>query len=425
MKKRSGSLTLFVFAAYLIALAMTVEQIFVYNKFYSFEEKLWQTGTPGFIPGLVYLMATLTIFFALALAITAKNTAKGKEVRPALPPASRPLRAVSLLVGLSMAIFPILQLFLINSGDPLDEILASGSLSYLPIVAVLHIMTLLFAIPGAYMFLNTARGKGRGVAESLPCMIFLIAFTLRVYFDMTQMLNNPRRSFSVVTVLALLLYVVSEVRLITKPERYASYSFFAVLALTLSAASGFSNLFLNLIGVFSDGGEIAYYLLEALFALYIAVRLYEFSRQSAFSKPIRQQEEEKSAPPAIDAVASAEESITPEEAETADAPHPPVTREELERFFEMIYAAVAEKRNLTAQSSEEDRQAVRAETMAILTQLLSEENPEENLSALRRLIKKDGTTPTETSPLPEEPIGDSSSLTNRPASENTPANPDA
>lgn len=425
MKKRSGSLTLFVFAAYLIALAMTVEQIFVYHKFYSFEEKLWQKGTPGFIPGLVYLMATLTIFFAVALAVVAKNTAKGKEPRPTLPPASRPLRVVSLFVSLSMAVLPILQLFLINSGDPLDEILAGGSLSYLPIVAALHILMLVFALPGAYMFLNTARGKARGVAESIPCLIFLITFTLRVYFDMTQMLNNPRRSFSVVTILVLLLYVVSEVRLITKPERYPSYSFFAVLALTLSAASGFSNLFLNLIGVFSDGAEIAYYLLEALFAVYIAVRLYDFSRQSAFSEPVLQKEEE-SAPPVLEESAPAEAAADSEESAPADAPQPPVTREELERFFEMIYAAVSEKRGLTENSGEEDKQAARTETMAILTQLLSDENPEENLSALRRLIQKDDKTPDEESaPLPEKTAEEASPLSDRQDPDDTSADPNA
>ena len=38
-----------------MAVALTLEEIFVYLRFYDFEAGLWQHGTPGIVRGLLYI----------------------------------------------------------------------------------------------------------------------------------------------------------------------------------------------------------------------------------------------------------------------------------------------------------------------------------------------------------------------------------
>ena len=38
-----------------MAIALTIEQVFVYLRFYDFEKHLWQHGTPAVMKGLLYI----------------------------------------------------------------------------------------------------------------------------------------------------------------------------------------------------------------------------------------------------------------------------------------------------------------------------------------------------------------------------------
>lgn len=440
MRRKSRPLFFFVLAAIFLALAMTVEQILVYSQFLSAEENLWLPDTPGVIPHLVYLMILLTALFAAALSVTLRNAYRQSgpsegENNPSVPssapssgasfaeerarqegsdkpdektdtdggepsaariaqidrlsektPAVLFLRASAALAALSLTILPLLQIFLIDSGDHLDEILRSGSISYQPVVATLHIFSLILALPAAFFFLRSAQGKRRTAVEAIPLLLFLIAFVLRVYFDMSLMLNNPRRLFSVVTLLSLLLYVLCEVRLVMRPDRLIPYGFFTLLAMTLAAASGFSNLFLNLIGVLSDGAEVAYYLFEALFSLYLAARLVLLCRaagtkdEAAAAGNAGRAEEKADAPLTQDLAAS-------DGTDASDGhDEPPVTRDELNRFFNMVYAAVASRRDSDGPIGEEEEKEIRAEAMEVLTRLLTSEDRTEAIRTMRRFL---------------------------------------
>lgn len=420
MKKKNGSLILFISAAIVMALAMVAEQIVVYLNYYSFEDMLWHRGTPTILTQLVYIMVALTALFAAAAAVTVKGCYcdRGLTADDAFSADSRLTRLLSLLVGLALVALPIAQLCVIGSSDHLNLLLVYHSPSYQFLVALFHVLTLLLALPSAFFFVRRFLGKKRTLAETFPFLLFLTVFVLRVYFDMTVMLNNPRRLFSVVTLLAMVLYTLCEARLLFEPKRIASYTFVAVLAMVTSAASGFSNLFLNLIGCFADGAEVVYYLLEAVFSVYVASKLFalvasaeKVPADSADPAPIPSQE--AAAAENVSTENASLESRDEEETEdkpledvhTASTPDestpPDITREELTRFYNAVQTTVFRRRRIDASSSEEERRAAKEETMQILSGLLNGDNRSENIQNIRTFLSRIETEPGESEALPE------------------------
>ncbi len=416
-----------------MALVLTVAILFIYLGYYDFELTLWATNTPTIIKWLPYLTVVLVALFAVAFAYTEKQDGLKAPLPGKTHTCTLPVRIASATVAITLVSTVIAQLAAIGSYDHLHLILVSSSEVYSPIVAVMHVFSLIAAVPAALWFIRLALGKEVNAIYGMVTIAYLLLLTFRIYFDMTTLLSNPRWSFSVFTVIFALLFMLYETRLLISQKLFFLYRALSVTAMAVLAASGITTLVLNMSGKLHEGISCFYSAFYLALAVYIAARLFtapaETREKNAPAEDVPDEEAESTESP-CDEAPEAEEDMTPEEAsapeetptpeenasfeeiptpeentssdETAlpeEAPVegteeeqelPDLTPDEVKRLYKAIHLSVAARRGIQETPSEEQLNAVAEECRAVMQALLATEDRTERLSAIRAFLTKSG-----------------------------------
>lgn len=386
MKQKTFSSRSFLIASVFLAVALTLEQFFIYLRFYDFEAKLWHHGTPGIVKGLLYITLTLILLFAGAYLYSSRNTSRKES---GLENPSKPLRGVSLFCALALVSTLIVQIAAIGSFDHLYLLLVSGSTDYLAIAAFLHRTTLILVPFATLWFVWIARGKQPTVGLGLLPIVYFMFLALRVYFDMNTLLSDPRWGFRVITLIFAMLFILAEVNMLVYQKRSLLHALFALPAFCILTTSAVCNLIFNISGHFSDGIEVAYFVLELGFAAYIIVRMISLNR---ITEP-----EETPAKEIIlvskEEIETTEEEPETEEAEEFDQPDEngelaDLTEDEVKRFYTAVTVSVRRRLALSNPPTEEEEAKVKEESLAIIAAVLRTEDRNGRISAVRAFLAK-------------------------------------
>ena len=404
MKQKTLSPKAFLFASFFMAGALTLEQIFIYLRFYDFDAGLWLHNTPGIVKGLVYITLALIILFAGAYLFSSKIISGHGDTIDA---ESTPLRVSALFCVASLIATIIVQLAAIGSFDHLYLLLISGSSDYTAIASYLHRFTLILAPFACLWFVWLLRGKKPTVAIGILPIVYFMILALRIYFDMTTLLTDPRWGFRVITLVFVMLFMLAEVNLLVHKKRSLLHCLMAVPALCVITASSLSSLIFNVSGHFSDGIEVAYFVLELAFASYIAVRLIAVTKEPEKPDSAKEivlvdrseVEQEDDRPedtlPEEAPVASFEEKV--EEEEELDD----LTEDEVRRFYKAVTLSVRKRMVLSNPPTAEEEAAVKEESLAIIVAVLRTEDRNGRISAVRTFLEKSERANSPTQPTEE------------------------
>ncbi|MBQ7365079.1 MAG: hypothetical protein IJW46_05735 [Clostridia bacterium] len=391
-------------ASLLVAVVHTV----TYLNHYDFTASLWQHGVSGMIGMLSYLCLIPILTVAAVYGITLKKAEEEEGSSASLYIQSRFSKIASLAVAVLLALTLVAQALAVGTSDRLHALVDPTSGAYMSLTSMLHILTLVFALPAAWYFVSLFRKKEAPLSAGLLVLGYFILYTLRVYFDMSMHINNPRWSFRVMVLAAILLYFVLELRHSLKPERHLAYVLFGFLALSLSLTEALSEIVYAIGFYTNDGFELTYSVMKLSIAVYIASRLWDLTR--SLDKKLPEGVSESGDPKPSDtpdAVTALPEDTpktlegfedTPKDTgdtveDTSEESLPEallqdLTKEELMRFYRALYQSLAKKQGVNETSPEEDRQRVREETMTLIAKLLDGDSREEGIRYMRALLRR-------------------------------------
>lgn len=251
----------------LLLCVLTAVQLYLYLTGYEFDADLY---VPGSLPTVT---AALWIF-AAAGAILLNCFLPGKATCSELKISSNVATdTASLLCAAALAGSLLLPIILKNGGtDMLGNLLASSSPND-STARLMLIASLVLAIPAAVHFiLQFAHHKS--YPQSACALLLWAAFSaLRIYFDMRYLLMSPRRIMHLVALIAVLLFLIAELRQARGVATHRFYAIAASLMIVLAGCDAISNLILTAMGWLAPGSEICTYIFLLVIALYAGSRL--------------------------------------------------------------------------------------------------------------------------------------------------------
>ena len=378
-----------------MAVALTLEQIFIYLRFYDFEASLWHHETPGIVKGLLYITLTIIILFAGAYLYSSRNTSQKEEN---LENPNLPLRGAAIFCALALFATIVVQIAAIGSFDHLYLLLVSGSTDHLAIAAFLHRVTLICAPFACLWFVWLARGKEPTVSLGLLPVVYFMFLTLRVYFDMNTLLTNPRWGFRIVTLVFAMLFMLAEVNMLVHRKRSLLHYLIALPAFCILTTSSVYNIIFNISGHFSDGIEVAYYVVELAIAAYIAVRMIALAKEpenaedaakeiilvSKEEAEAEETEENNETEENTGEEFADEEPTAEEETDELDD----LTEEEVKRFYKAVTVSVRRRVVHSNPPTAEEEAKVKEESLAIIAAVLRTEDRNGRISAVRSFLAK-------------------------------------
>lgn len=384
------------FGTVAFALLTAIVHTAIYLNFYDFGANLWQRDVSPFFELVSYLLlipaAALGVQFALTLAHaegdgTESPFADGKVVKGA-----------ALAVFLMLVMTLVAQAITVGSYDRLNLLLdqKTGNVFgvYMSLTASLHIFTLILALPAALYFLSRLVKTKYQIALGLFAIGYFVMLTLRVYFDMTMHINNPRWAFRVVALISVILYLVAEIRALISPEKKRALTVVGFVTLTLTLTESLSAIVMAIGFYTSEGWELTYSVLLLAVAVYIALRLFAMTLSKpavAVDEGTVSEEGVTAADPAdtgVTAVTALSEEEASEEADGIAPDDEELTQDELKRFYAAIYRTVAEKRGIGEDASDEEKAQLRKETMALLAHLFDGDSRRENIRLMREFLSR-------------------------------------
>jgi len=373
------------FGVLVLAALSCILHTFVYFEHYDFAKNLWKSDTAVFLKLSSFLPLVPTVILALVLVSAVKKRIAEQNAR-LYTQETLFSRIASAWVSLCLVLTVVFQIFSIGSDNKLAELLDSHSKSYMALTATLHILTLMTACFAAGYFFFRLRKRiveGLGIAA----VLYFVFYTLRLYFDMTMHINNPRWSFGVLTLVLLLLYLVMEIDQLLFAEKPLVYTVSACLALVSGFSYSVGEIAMAIGGKSDEGLAIIYPILILSATVYIAARLYTLLF-AEIEEEIASDTATVAEDTVTDVIPEQDEELLAEEGSDGTHVTEELTREELTRFYSAIYGIVARKRGVGEDSDEEQKQEVRREVLAMLSHLLEGDSREENIEHMRAFLKR-------------------------------------
>lgn len=419
MFKKTSVLKIYAIAASVMAVAMAVAQTLVYRAGLDPSLGLWAADTDGFIKALFYILSILALGFALSFALTARHFGINDKTVETAPVPSAGLRAVSLVAAALLVATVIAQFLAIGSDDKLFFYYVSNSRYYSPAVVVIHTLTLIAAIPTALWFVSVFMKKKVTVAHGIAPVLYLLLLVVRIYFDTTYHLNNPRWSARIFSLVVALLFFLFEVRQLLPQKRLTLYHLLSVSTTVILTVYSLSSLALNLLGVVKDGIEMIYDLFLLSLGVYALLRTLktvekkddepeetpsdevqdsaEALDETAEDEAVTEEVSEETPVPEEVAEETPEETLAPEEAaETEDETEeeteedlPDLTEDEVKRFLTEMTEYLAEEQGADKNDQEAYRKAGE-QALYLLSRILEDEDRNARISAIRGFLAKRG-----------------------------------
>ncbi|MBQ2686717.1 MAG: hypothetical protein IJF55_03185, partial [Clostridia bacterium] len=378
MTDRESSLSLYriylVFTAALMAVGTAAFSVML-GKYYDPELFGFNHSAPNSIELIIPLIFAVAFISALSTLFT-----MGKKAFPetTMPKIDVFTRSASVIVSLSLLLTAIFQFVFASSDDHLTfrNILSGGSE-----IALIHTACAVISVLAIVYFARDFISKDKSVIFGIAFVIWCALYALRVYFDMSVILSDPRRILSIVAMCSALLFIHAEFRLYTGSPMQSLYVISAMMTSVLCIISGLPSVILNVAGYFSDGIQISYFAVEASIGLYAFARLVSLASIEAFT-PVEIEVEE--IPEEAPAENTEEEAPAEENLEISDKNDSPLSREEIALMYSYIYNSVKERMNDSYISEGLESDEIRATTLTLLEGILKDdEGREDRIASLR------------------------------------------
>ena len=256
--------------ALLAALFITV----FYGRYYDVRAGLFDRGTPML---LLWIGLSALLIFALSALFTLKS-----DELPFLYPQKCSLftlfassfTAVCLLCTLVFFVFA-------KEGDKMADIYYSGIPEMANAAKMLGI-TFVFAVLGAgYLFTVCFMSKPLPLL-GLTLELWLLSYLLLIYYDMSELVMDPLRTLTVISLCFAALFVLCELRYLYGKSSPRAFVIFSSLCSVITFASGFYKVLSVFTGEALLDTAFVFYVAEAGLAIYAFSRLLNFTERSAF-----------------------------------------------------------------------------------------------------------------------------------------------
>lgn len=246
---------------------LTAVQLALYLTGYEFDTDLYVPGSLPTLTACLWIGATAGAFLP-GIFLPGKTVCSELRIRSTVFTDVASLLSAAALAG--SLLFPLI---LKNSGtDGLGNLLSDASPD-LGTARMMLIASMIFAIPAALHFaLRFAHHKS--YPQSACALLFWAAFSaLRVYFDMRYLLTSPRRIIHLIALIAVMLFLIAELRLSRGLATRRLYTITAASVIVLAGCDAITNLILAAMGWLSLGSELFTYLFLLTVAMYAAAGL--------------------------------------------------------------------------------------------------------------------------------------------------------
>ncbi|MBQ8382067.1 MAG: hypothetical protein IJX47_02555 [Clostridia bacterium] len=263
----------------LLLCVLTAVQLYFYLTGYEFDNDLYVHGSLPTVTAVLWICAAAGAIL-LNCPLPGKVTCSELKIRPSVT-----TDTASLLCAAALAGSLLLPILLKNGGsDMLGNLLASDSDAD-STARLMLIASMVLAIPAALHFiLQFAHHKS--YPQTACALLLWAAFSaLRIYFDMRYLLMSPRRIMHLVALIAVMLFLIAELRQARGVVTHRFYAIAASLMIILAGCDALSNLILAAMGWIALGSEICTYIFLLAIALYAGARLAALCTD-AKSKPI-------------------------------------------------------------------------------------------------------------------------------------------
>lgn len=257
MNKKKNLINLYLILTLLFTIIGTLAQTLTLFFAYDARMGVYQADTSlGTITA--WGLTVLVLILSSALVVLPKE-----DTASPIPLCNNPLAFLSAMSGGAAICTSLLMAF--------DARTTAGSLQ------TLSILLAIFSLPaGVYLILSaiTRRtdDKRLTILGFFP-VIWLAMCLIRIYFDRTSAINDPLKILLQISLAAIMLYFLTELRARVGKPGYRTHYVIGMISVLLGAASSVSMLALRLNGVSLLRGEIMLSVTELFFSFYIIGRL--------------------------------------------------------------------------------------------------------------------------------------------------------
>ena len=289
-----------------LLLVLSAVQLALYFYGYDFSADLYLPGALPTITALIWIAAAV-VPCLLCLPLPGKTACREMKI-----PSTRITDFATLLTMaalVSAAAMPLIA----GEKDSLKSLLLSTDIADSN-PRTLLLLSLVAAILGAlYFLLLFSYRKIRPLG--VTALLFWAGLSaLRIYFDMRYLLMSPRRVLHLVALVALMVFLVGELRLARGIATPRLYTLTAAPAMVITGADALSNLILTAMGWITPGAELSTYFVLAAASVFIFSRLY------ALAKPPKAESNKAEASPEPVSDESSEEESPEEESPEKESP---------------------------------------------------------------------------------------------------------
>ena len=279
-----------------------------YGKYYDIRVVLFDRGTPVILLWIGLFAVTL---FALSALFTLKS-----DALPFLYPKKCSLFTLfaSSFSGASL-LSALLFFVLAKDGDKMAQIYYSGIPEMANASKMLGIC-LVFALFGAGYFFTAAFLSKPVPLLGITLELWLFSYLLLIYYDMSELVMDPVRTLTVLSLCSTVLFVLCELRYLYGRSAPRAFVICSSLAAIIPFASGFYKIFLVFSGEALFDTAFVLHVAETGIALYALSRLLSFAERSAFE--VVDGETEDNGYAEISEELGDDRQTTPNEAETAE-----------------------------------------------------------------------------------------------------------
>lgn len=269
-RKVPAGLKIFIAVALASAAVFAVWQTILVCTVYEAEFRLFANGAkaPG-IFNVTLVVVTIIILVVFAASMKVKLPVKFNEASP-LTKVFSALTAFLLLSNTIRAVLPLVFTSLNEETLPHR-------------IYVMSAVTMVLSIPAFIYFVMIAFSKKLNRRTQAAIGMFAIAwnmsYLLLIYFDITGPINDPLHLIDEFAVIAVMLYLVYEIRFLLddpRPNYYIAFSVFAVIFLAVSLVS-------NIVGMMSGAlpfeSDALYYIYEIAMLLYVLSRVVPYIKR--------------------------------------------------------------------------------------------------------------------------------------------------
>ncbi len=240
-----------------------------YNITFIGEDMLYSSHAPSFLPIIMLLaavVASVAFSFMLRREKTLNSLPKTNDMAH---------QVICCLICASLLAITVLYIVLgtrdLNGGTELTDKLKED----IAIVLTCYMLYAVLAPVASLYFIKSAFGE-RKISVSLGCVavLWFLLYLVRLYFDLSDMVEAPRKLTLLFAVCMAVLFLVCEIRFALGNASARKYFIFASLCAVSCISAGFAGGLCAMIGKYPTSVDFSYFVFVLLIGVYALERVF-------------------------------------------------------------------------------------------------------------------------------------------------------